>query len=695
METKLGLKIAQKLAIGFGIVMFAVLFSNFFIYRMLKKNKEITEKISKVYTPAVANLNELLFIITNSKILTRNWVVDNLDNTPNKKKLHSINSIEYPKLKKQITTLSTKFNPEEQIIVKSITEQSDILFSTQKDIMDRLSSFDKYNDPYFDLKYNPIIDNVINIADSVIVMVDSLRVRRQIIVTKSNAEMDSTFESFSSMVMYIGLLLTIAILLIGFFTSQSLITPLRKIKNIIVLMGKGAIPNEKLPQGKDEIGQMGVALNELINGLKDKSTFALEIGSENYESEFAPLSKIDALGNSLLRMRENLVKASEEAEIRRIENAERSWSSQGLAEFSEIVRNESNSLENFSSQVISKLTKYMDSSLGGLFVLNKDNEQDVYLELISFYAYDREKFLKKRIEIGENLVGQCVLENETIYMTDIPKGYVNISSGLGRRDPKSLLIVPLKLNNETYGVVELASFEEIKPYQIEFVEKIGETIASTLANIRINLQTAKLLEESKEKSDRLAIQEEINRKNIQRLEAAQEDMINREKDQSSKFKKIEEEYRAKIALLEKRFVKQENDIKDHSIELQSVLVVINNSIGKIEIDYNGEILSVNSEFLKIAEISLVEVLGKPIEQFMYKSVLGSEKYRKFWSDLRIGKNGKVLNHYLFGEKEKWFQEAYTPIKSTEGNYTKIIILAYDYTKFVELEQNVARLSNIE
>ena len=45
------------------------------------------------------------------------------------------------------------------------------------------------------------------------------------------------------------------------------------------------------------------------------------------------------------------------------------------------------------------------------------------------------RFLNKRIEIGDTLVGQCFLEKEIIIMTQVPKDYVKITSGLGLATP--------------------------------------------------------------------------------------------------------------------------------------------------------------------------------------------------------------------------------------------------------------------
>ena len=105
------------------------------------------------------------------------------------------------------------------------------------------------------------------------------------------------------------------------------------------------------------------------------------------------------------------------------------------------------------------------------------------IELVASYAYDRKKHLEKTIMPGEGLIGRCIQEGDTIFLTDIPKDYIRIKSGLGQDDPKSLLIVPLKLNENVIGVIEVASLEIFKNFQIEFIERIGNSMASSIATI--------------------------------------------------------------------------------------------------------------------------------------------------------------------------------------------------------------------
>ena len=122
-------------------------------------------------------------------------------------------------------------------------------------------------------------------------------------------------------------------------------------------------------------------------------------------------------------------------------------------------------------------------------------------------------------------MGQCVLEAHTIYIKEVPSDYVSITSGLGQATPRAVLIVPLKVRDEVMGVLEMASFESFETFQIEFVEKISENIATLLSNRKSSELTKQLLHESEERSEMLTQQEEEMRQNTEELQATQEEMI--------------------------------------------------------------------------------------------------------------------------------------------------------------------------
>ncbi len=283
----------------------------------------------------------------------------------------------------------------------------------------------------------------------------------------------------------------------------------------------------------DEIGVLAKGINNLSDGLKKKADFAKAIGCGELSTDYKPLSEKDTLGYSLIEMRDSLKQVAEE-------DGRRKWVTEGLAKFSETLRTH-NSLEQLGAILIADLVKYMNANQGGLFIVNDENANDVRLELLSCYAYNRKKYLEKSILPGDGLVGQVFLEGEKMYLTAIPQDYIKITSGLGDSNPSSLLIIPLKINEHIEGVLELASFTKLAPHEISFVEKLSENIASALASVKINARTTRLLEESQRQSEAMRAQEEEMRQNMEELTATQEEMHRKE-----------QEYLDRISLLEQR-----------------------------------------------------------------------------------------------------------------------------------------------
>jgi methyl-accepting chemotaxis protein len=279
----------------------------------------------------------------------------------------------------------------------------------------------------------------------------------------------------------------------------------------------------------DEVGLIARGMKQLLTGLRNTAEFARKIGDGNYNEMHHKLSDEDELGEALIHMQQNLKLAKEE-EIRRKEEDElRSWVAQGQSMIAETTRQHNHDLNELSYQIISKLVKYMKINQGGLFVINNDNSSDIFIELKACYAFDRRKYSEKRIEPGEGLVGACMAEKKTVYMEKLPQNYIRITSGLGDENPGSLLIVPLLVSDEVLGIIELASFKTFKKHEIDFVEKAGEIIASSISSMKIAHNTRLLLEKSQQQANEMRSQEEEMRQNMEELSATQEAMLEKER----------------------------------------------------------------------------------------------------------------------------------------------------------------------
>jgi GAF domain-containing protein len=273
--------------------------------------------------------------------------------------------------------------------------------------------------------------------------------------------------------------------------QRQILVPIRKLNGIIQKLGNGIIPASIPDYHNLELRSMVESLQRLCLGFKRTSEFAQKVGEGDFNVTFTKLSEEDVLGNALLRMHDNLKRANEG-------DRQRYWAAEGFTMINSILQS-GLKLQQLSERCLAKLVRYMGARQGAMFILNNQNPNGVYMELISTFACEDMDPLE-RIEPGENLIGQCWIEKKTVYLEAIPKGYVKISSGLGSADPNNILIVPLIIHNEVYGIIELASFDRFEKYQQTFLEDLGETIASTIYNQKVKERTTRLMIELQERA---------------------------------------------------------------------------------------------------------------------------------------------------------------------------------------------------
>lgn len=447
--------------------------------------------------------------------------------------------------------------------------------------------------------------------------------------------------NFGLLVGIIGL----AILIITIFILANYITkPIKSITHQLDQLSKGKIDKEMHASitTDDEIARMGEALNQSIDALLVKTDFARSIGEGNLEAELNLLSNDDVLGKSLLEMRESLKKAEEEERIRREDDEKRRWVNEGLAKFGDILRQNNDNLTKLGNELVKNLVWYLNANLGGIFVRNESNSPVTY-DLVDAFAYDRNRSLKKSFELGEGLIGACASEKGTIYLTQLPENYVEITSGLGDTNPNNVLITPLVIEGEVLGVIELASLKIFKDYEIEFVEKLSESIASTLRAVRVNLRTAELLQKSQEQAEVMAAQEEEMRQNLEELQATQEEASRK------------------------------------SYETEGILEALNASAFVMEYDSRGFIININESYLDLLNVRRDEVVGKHHSENLVLSERQRVHYEEFWSNLRKGEVQKQTTRVNMGEKELVFLETYTPIGNSLGEVYKVLKVATDIT----------------
>lgn len=447
------------------------------------------------------------------------------------------------------------------------------------------------------------------------------------------------------LIIFSGIIVTIISIIFIIYYSGKQLRPLRTLVLSAQDLAYGDIDashfNKKMPA--NEIGQVYSAFKNLVAHLHQITEVTSEISEGKFGKSVEVISESDILGKAINKMKDTLQKSRKRDKERQEEIRQESWIRQGLTEFSDILRSHTENEDELARQVVKQLVKYMGLNQAGLFVYNNGKEAPHY-KLTATYAYNRHKYLKKYIKPGEGLVGACAMEKELIYLADIPEDYLEIESGLGGARPKSLVICPLVAEEEVLGIIEMASFRSFEKYHITFLEKLSESIGSSLALTKINLRTKSLLAQSQQQTEKLAIQEKRMRKSVEKLQIAQEESAKKE------------------------------------LEMTSILNAIKSTALVAEFDVNGMIIDINEKFARLFNQSPEFLKGK---QHAVISDMGfdKEEYKLFWNDLKNGIEKQKNTHIKLPKGcDLWLSEYFTPILDKNGNAYKILNIAVNMTK---------------
>lgn len=198
-----------------------------------------------------------------------------------------------------------------------------------------------------------------------------------------------------------------------------------------------------------------------------------------------------------------------------------SWINNGVTAMNEVIAKNKDNYQQLCKNVLISLIKYIDAKAGAFYVI--DDEDQTSLNLFADYGLSKEiKQQNATILPNSGLVGASYTLNEVQLINDIPDDYLSINSGLGQATPKSVLIIPLSYDNSVLGVIEMASFRQITPTEVEFVEKVASIVATNINTVKMNEQNIRLIQQFKEKSRQMQENEERMRQNLEELEMIRE-----------------------------------------------------------------------------------------------------------------------------------------------------------------------------
>ncbi|MCT7950696.1 HAMP domain-containing protein [Ancylothrix sp. C2] len=242
-------------------------------------------------------------------------------------------------------------------------------------------------------------------------------------------------------------------------------------------------------------------------------------------------------------------------------NTEQDWLKTNLAKFTRMLQGQRD-LETVSKLILSELAPLVGAQ-HGVFYLMDAIEPQLFLKLLSSYAYRERKHLSNRFHLGEGLVGQCALEKERILITEVPENYIKISSGLGEYSPLNVVVLPVLFEGQVTAVIELASFRRFSEIHLTFLDQLTESIAIVLNTIAASMRTEELLKQSQSLAEELQSQQNELRETNQRLEQqakslkASEELLKNQQEQLQATNE-ELEQRSQLLALQNQEVERKN-----------------------------------------------------------------------------------------------------------------------------------------
>ncbi|MEV5355993.1 HAMP domain-containing protein [Streptomyces sp. NPDC052693] len=266
-------------------------------------------------------------------------------------------------------------------------------------------------------------------------------------------------------------------------------------------------------------------VNELAGNLTRQVRAIAEVTSAVAEGDLTRSINVEASGE-VAELKDNINSMVESLRETTRANQEQDWLKTNLARISGLMQGHRD-LPVVAELIMDELVPLVSAQYGA-FYLAEDADDGPELRLVGSYGYPEDSTRPTRIAFGRTLVGQAARSKRTILVDEVPPGYVTISSGLGEMVPTALVLLPIVVEGQVLGVIELASVAPFTQIHRDFLAQLMETLGVNLNTIVANARTDELLEESQRltvelqaRSTELQVQqEELQRSNAELEEKA-------------------------------------------------------------------------------------------------------------------------------------------------------------------------------
>ncbi|PYJ40045.1 MAG: hybrid sensor histidine kinase/response regulator, partial [Verrucomicrobia bacterium] len=263
-------------------------------------------------------------------------------------------------------------------------------------------------------------------------------------------------------------------------------------------------------------------VNRLAANLTTQLRAIVEVATAVTEGDLTRSIQVEARGEvAFVKDRINeMIRNLKDTTLR---NEEQDWLKTNLAKFSRMLQGQRDLLT-VGKLILSELAPVVSAQHGVFYIMDSSGEEPE-LKLLASYAYRERRGAKNRFKLGDSLIGQAALEKKRIVLTDVPYGYVKVSSGLGESRPMNIVILPILFEGEVKAVMELSSLDRFTSTHQAFLDQLTESIGIVLNTIQANTRTENLLKQSQLLAVELQNrQDELQKTNLELQEKARSNL---------------------------------------------------------------------------------------------------------------------------------------------------------------------------